>query len=279
MTDEADNCTVAPVVTWVNDVSDNAVCPETITRTYQITDDCGNFILVTQTIIVEDLTAPVPDGGVLPINSSCDVTLNAPTGTDNCDGALTASADVTFPITAIGTTTVTWTYSDACGNQTIQTQDVTITPLDISTSVNGITITAGNGSASYQWIDCSNNQPIVGATSQVYVATSNGDYAVIITDAPCSDTSACVTITDVSLDDLEITSLSLFPNPTTDVFIINYEGIIQEISLIDMTGRLVQAPINLTEKSVDCSSLEAGKYIVSITTIDDQTLQGIVLVE
>jgi hypothetical protein len=34
-----------PVVAWVSDVSDVSdgfTCPEVITRTYSVTDDCGN---------------------------------------------------------------------------------------------------------------------------------------------------------------------------------------------------------------------------------------------
>ena len=52
VTDEADNCTAAPVVAFVSDVSDGNTCPEVIIRTYSITDDCNNQILVTQTITV-----------------------------------------------------------------------------------------------------------------------------------------------------------------------------------------------------------------------------------
>ena len=45
--DEMDNCTANPVVAFVSDVSDGNLCPETITRTYSVTDDCGNETLVT----------------------------------------------------------------------------------------------------------------------------------------------------------------------------------------------------------------------------------------
>src|SRR5690554_8069433 len=54
ITDEADNCTVNPTVTHVSDVSDGNTCPEVITRTYNIADDCGNNIDVVQSITIND---------------------------------------------------------------------------------------------------------------------------------------------------------------------------------------------------------------------------------
>jgi hypothetical protein len=52
VTDEADNCTANPTVTFVNDVSDGGINPEIITRTYRIADDSGNTTDVAQTITV-----------------------------------------------------------------------------------------------------------------------------------------------------------------------------------------------------------------------------------
>jgi hypothetical protein len=42
VTDETDNCAGAVVVAFVDDQSNGATCPEVITRTYSITDACGN---------------------------------------------------------------------------------------------------------------------------------------------------------------------------------------------------------------------------------------------
>ncbi|RJE72805.1 T9SS type A sorting domain-containing protein [Reichenbachiella sp. MSK19-1] len=47
------------------------------------------------------------------------------TATDNCSGAINATTDVTFPITA--STTVTWTFTDESGNSHTQTQEVVVT--------------------------------------------------------------------------------------------------------------------------------------------------------
>ncbi|MFV9552656.1 hypothetical protein, partial [Algibacter sp. PT7-4] len=63
VTDEADN-QGTPVVAFVSDVSDGNTCPETITRTYSVTDVCDNQILVTQTITVNDTTNPTASGTI-----------------------------------------------------------------------------------------------------------------------------------------------------------------------------------------------------------------------
>lgn len=53
----SDNCG-AVSVDFVNDQSNNQTCPEIITRTYRITDDCGNFTDVYQNIVVNDTLSP-----------------------------------------------------------------------------------------------------------------------------------------------------------------------------------------------------------------------------
>jgi hypothetical protein len=87
----------------------------------------GPETMVTVTVI-NDVTAPVADAGTLTdVTSDCEVTsLSAPTATDNCAGSVTGTPDATFPITAQGTTVVTWTYDDGNGNTSTQTQNVTI---------------------------------------------------------------------------------------------------------------------------------------------------------
>jgi hypothetical protein len=52
VTDEADNCTANPVVSFVGDVSNGGSNPEIITRTYRVTDNSGNTKDVYQTITV-----------------------------------------------------------------------------------------------------------------------------------------------------------------------------------------------------------------------------------
>ena len=69
VTDEADNCSI-PVVAFVSDVSIMDTCPEIITRTYSVTDDCSNQILVTQTITVVDDIDPTASNPA-PVTVQC----------------------------------------------------------------------------------------------------------------------------------------------------------------------------------------------------------------
>ncbi len=131
VTDEADDFTANPTVTFIGDVSDNGSCPETITRTYRVTDGCGNFVDVQQTIVVQDVTNPVFNAPPANVTVQCSGDIPPMTNlgwTDNCDGNGTVAGS-DGPLvggTCGGTVTRTWTYTDACGNTGTTTQTITV---------------------------------------------------------------------------------------------------------------------------------------------------------
>ena len=53
--------------------------------------------------------------------------LTAPTAPDNCAGSITGTTTTALPITAQGTTVVTWTDVEANGYISTQTQNVDLT--------------------------------------------------------------------------------------------------------------------------------------------------------
>ena len=77
----------------------------------------------------------------------------------------------------------TATLLNAEGCDSIATLDLTInTVSDLGVTLTDITLSADLSGASYQWLDCNNgNAQIVGATSQTYAPTVNGNYSVEIT--------------------------------------------------------------------------------------------------
>ncbi|WP_425237268.1 FG-GAP-like repeat-containing protein [Ulvibacterium sp.] len=96
----------------------------TVTWTYDTGD--GNTSTQTQTVIVEDSVAPVPDMAALPdVTGGCGATVTIlPTATDNCVGTVTATTDDPLTYPEQGTYTVTWTYDDGNGNTSTQVQTV-----------------------------------------------------------------------------------------------------------------------------------------------------------
>ncbi|PLX08145.1 MAG: hypothetical protein C0596_07550 [Marinilabiliales bacterium] len=120
-----DNC--GGMVTVTHDATLPIYGSGVITWTYD--DGNGNTATQTQTVIVDDVDAPVPDLAVLDdITAECEITsLEEPTAIDACGGEVTVTNDAVLPITAQGTTVVTWTYTDDNLNSVTKTQNVILT--------------------------------------------------------------------------------------------------------------------------------------------------------
>ena len=113
----------------------------TITRTWSTADACSNGASHTQTVTVEDTTAPVLSGVPADAAASCDaVPVPADvTASDNCSDAPVELAEVTEPGTcnAESGITRTWTATDACGNQVSQSQVITVSD-DTAPALSGV---------------------------------------------------------------------------------------------------------------------------------------------
>lgn len=254
----------------------------TTVQTFETTDGNGNTATCSFNVIVTDDEAPVADvADLTDVEEFCEVTsLTAPTATDNCEGTITGVSNASFPITS--NTTVTWTYTDGSGNATTQDQNIIITGVDVNVTTSGITMTADNANAdSYQWINCQDNGAISGATSQSYTATANGDYAVIITEGNCTDTSDCQTISTVDVHEQAlIDNMSLFPNPNNGQFTINFGQQLGEVqvSVHDLQGRVIEKYNleNIATKEIDLTG-RSGAFMIHVATqAGDRTFRVVV---
>ena len=143
VTDEADNCSGTPTVTHQ---APDVTVANVITRTYRVADCAGNYVDVTQTITVQDNTAPTitcPANITVNTNMACtatSVSLGTPVLMDACGTptavARLAGATVTGSTAfALGANTVTWTVSDASGNTAVCTQTVFVKDIQAPTFV------------------------------------------------------------------------------------------------------------------------------------------------
>ncbi len=94
----------------------------------------GYALYQSQNVIIQDLTAPVPDVAFLDtIWGDCGTDLRVkdiPTATDNCLGTVMGTTNDTLTYTTIGSYSISWSFEDANGNVFIQNQTVTISDSD-----------------------------------------------------------------------------------------------------------------------------------------------------
>jgi hypothetical protein len=207
------------------------------------------------------------------------------TNAEACDSTAILNLTITQPSSGAETVTACDAYTWSANNQTYNQSgqytavltnaagcDSTATlNLSINTVDNGITqiddisLQANASNAQYQWVDCSDNyQTISGETNQTFEATVNGNYAVIVTQNGCSDTTACITISKVGLENLNATLFTIYPNPAKTLIAIQSEvSLNTKYSILDAQGRKVlKGKLEGLSVSVDIEHLANGMYTI-----------------
>ena len=215
-----DVCTIQSnlIVSSITGVLVGDECFGTITRTYTITDECGNYADVNHVFNVSDDTAPTFTSCPSNIQVNADaggctatLTVGGATATDDCtgppaitywDGATEITGAYTFPT---GTTTVTVMAEDGCGNVN-DTCTFTVEVLAFNDFVVDIEIEGGIVAGGFtRCIEFTFYEACPDATPEVYYqdvffalqGSGNGLGTAVFTDLPCNDgVYTCVTAQD-----------------------------------------------------------------------------------
>lgn len=164
----------------------------------------------------------------------------------------------------------TYTYIGGAvsGCDSTVTLDLTINQVDLTVTQNNEILMSNQTGATYQWINCASLSAIAGETNQSFNATTNGDYAVVVTFNGCADTSVCVNVSSIGVGIEEFGSnAKVYPNPTNGEFTIDlgtsHNSV--QVSISDMSGKVISNQeyfqkqiINLNIEGVE------GVYIVKI---------------
>jgi hypothetical protein len=155
------------------------------------------------------------------------------------------------------------TISNVAGCDSVITINLTINTIDNTVSQNGVTLSANQAGAGYQWIDCNNsNQAISGATNQFFTATANGDYAVIISLNGCTDTSSCTSITTVGiLENSPNNNISIYPNPASNSLNITLNKD-EQVEVYSITGKLIDRFTVNKNFILDIKDYPQGMYLI-----------------
>ncbi len=257
---------------------------------YQFEDGPGSTVLTDATVNGYDgtLSSNIDENvawqeGVSNCSSTCTLTMTQTAtvsivpelvGTNNTTICNNESIEINGTTYDASNSTGTEVYSNVGVNgcdSTVMVNLNVLPALNTMTSVVNETITATLSGVTYQWVDCDNgNAPISGATGQSFTATSNGNYAVEITDNGCTEISSCVTISSASIANVDVNALlSVYPNPTNGLVQVTLPETLfgQTIILTNTMGQVLETKIiNSTMLDYNLQNLSNGIYFIQVQT-------------
>lgn len=228
-------------------------------------------------------TYTLPKGGIVTQSGTYNDTLVNAVG---CDSVVTINLNIVnsvsnsinqtacfryiLPKGGIATTSgnYTDTLATASGCDSIITVNLTINTIDTGVTVSGKTLTAMQAAGTYQWVNCgSNYAPINGATGRNYTPSVTGDYAVILSNNNCSDTSGCVNVVISGIAQMaDPNALRIYPNPSSGLFQIE----LAEPAQLTITNMLGEVLLNRTcaggKSALDLSGQPSGIYLIRVTS-------------
>jgi hypothetical protein len=249
------------------------------TTSYIATATGANGCTNTDTVTVTGLALPnVGAGQDQTVCAGESVTLNG-SGANSYAWSNNVIDGVPFTPTATGQYSVTGTGSNGCSNQDNVNVTVNALPNAIVISADPVTLVASPAGATYQWINCATGQAIADADNDTLVATSNGGYAVIVTNASgCSDTSECTIVDQVGIYFPESAFIGLYPNPTNGIVTLELpadDGAIANV--FDSQGKLIMSISNAKNgEQFDLSTLSTGVYTFRVTLNNLTHIQKVV---
>lgn len=142
----------------------------------------------------------------------------------------------------------------------------------ISVNPNGIELNSSNiNLMSYQWINCTSGDFLPSANSPSVIITQNGIYSVITTTSNgCSDTSNCIEIDIIGLNELNAAGISFYPNPVNTEWKISFtKPLTGKLIMYDFNGRLLNEyplmeALSFSEK-MECAP---GIYFIKVATTE-----------
>ena len=291
--------------TWIDG---NTYTENNNTATYVLTNAVGCDSIVTLDLTILNSTSSIDshtacesftwiDGNTY--TQSNNTATHVLTNAAGCDSVVTLDLTINHSTTGVDTqvacdsftwidgntytennNTATYILTNAAGCDSVILLELTINDVDATVSANGSTITANAAGASYQWLDCDDNYaPISGETSQSFTATSNGNYAVAVTQNGCTDTSDCVTISGLGIDANFANRLQIYPNPThRDLYVeLDRKYSTLNINVRNIVGQIVSSKRYNSVNQIDLKlNGKPGIYFVELNTENERTILKVI---
>ncbi len=216
-------------------------------------DNCDSILTVDVTIIPTSNFGFADSGCVsyffngqnLTVTGTYYDTLVAASG---CDSLISLSLEMVIPDTNIAYQSATAPFNDS------------------------LWVTVLTGSETVQWVNCDLGYvPVSGATMQIFTPLWSANYAAIVSEGNCSDTSSCRFAFGplVYLSDQQNASVAMYPNPTTGQ--VNFDFGLHKneftIEVMDLEGRKLMEKSGRNSRHFEFKLDNfAGVYIVKVET-------------
>ena len=242
-----DNCTAEVNINYDGETRENGDCPNNyqLIRTWTATDDCGNSTTLSQTITVQDTTAPVitvPADETVECDSIPEI--GSASATDNCDEQplveyvdekrVDGDCENSYELIR------TWSATDSCGNTVTGSQTITV----VDTTAPELTVPAD------ETVEC-DSIPEVGEAS----ATDN-----------CDENPSVEYAGESRVDGECPNSYTLFRVWIATDDCGNQVSRTQEITVVDTTAPVVTAPADIT---VECDAIPEPGMAEATDNCDD----------
>ena len=139
------------------------------------------------------------------------------------------------------------------------------TPDNTVTLTDGtLTSNASGANVTYAWIDCATNEFLV--STQDFTPSQTGEYAVIVTDGECSDTSTCQFVDLSNIYEASLFNVSVIPNPFMDQLnVISNDMKIVEMKVYNAAGNLIDIVNSIFNSySLNTALWNSGVYFIQV---------------
>ena len=173
------------------------------------------------------------------------------------------------------------TLVNSIGCDSIITINLTIPKVDTAVSIQGSELVSHASSAGYQWLNCAGGITAIGnATNRTFIPPVNGMFAVEVTQNNCVDTSRCVDVFWVGIEENASAKIHIYPNPTNNLLTIDLGKIQAEVSLIlrNDLGQIIIRNNYLDIKNIelDLSEIPPGIYSLTLYTKEGNYTQNVI---
>jgi hypothetical protein len=241
----------------------------------------GTEVLFPDGSMIDSITEGTSHLSVLTSVSGCDSVVRTvvevlPVYNDTMTVMLCSGENYTFPDGTLlenidNDTSHTSILATGEGCDSLVTVDLTVHHVDTAVTVESITLTAVVENATYQWVDCDNDYAVINdAIYRSFTPAENGNYAVIVTDDHCSDTSSCHAVTTVGIVGPRAGSgFEIFPVPAHNRVTLRlsdglFSGTVEVMNVVGMHIRSITVQ-EAASAEIPLDGMRPGVYFLKIT--------------